>query len=117
MFGVNESTKGVIAPFLGAANLPEKVSRNTGYRSDSIALSRDMGPLSMSHKGSHYHRRSKIIWQPFLASKKDFQTRPVVDTKITPKNQGNHIYNGNLSSLAPIFLSARKSSSLEQGGA
>ena len=34
---------GGIAPFWGAANLPEKVSHNMGYRSDSIAISRDMG--------------------------------------------------------------------------
>ena len=37
---------GCIAPFWGSANLPEKVSRDMGYRSDSIAVSRDMGPLS-----------------------------------------------------------------------
>ena len=37
---------GGIAPFWGSADLPEKVSRDTGYRSDSIAVSRDMGPLS-----------------------------------------------------------------------
>ena len=36
---------GGIAPFWGSANLPEKVSRDMGYRSDSIAISRDMGPL------------------------------------------------------------------------
>ena len=38
--------RGGIAPFWGSANLPEKVSRDMGYRSDSIAISRDMGPLS-----------------------------------------------------------------------
>ena len=38
---------GVIAPFAGSANLPEKVSRDMGYRSDSIAISRDMGPLCL----------------------------------------------------------------------
>ena len=37
---------GVSHHFGGAANLPVKVSRDTGYRSDSIAVSRDMGPLS-----------------------------------------------------------------------
>ena len=37
------STKGGIARFWGSANLPEK--HNIGYRSDSIAASRDMGPL------------------------------------------------------------------------
>ena len=36
-----------IAPFRGAAaNLPEEVSRDMGYRSDSIAISRNMGLLS-----------------------------------------------------------------------
>ena len=39
---------GGIAPFWGSANLPEKVSRDMGYRSDSIAVSRDMGPLRHS---------------------------------------------------------------------
>ena len=44
---VKLSTKGGgIAPFWGSANLPEKVSRDMGYHSDSIAVSRDMGPLS-----------------------------------------------------------------------
>ena len=38
---------GCIAPFWGSANLPEKVSCDMGYRSDSIAVSRDMGPLSL----------------------------------------------------------------------
>ena len=41
----NEVPRGGIAPFWGNANLPEKVSRDMGYRSDSIAVSRDMGPL------------------------------------------------------------------------
>ena len=36
---------GGIAPVWGSADLPWKVSRDTGYRSDSIAISRDMGPL------------------------------------------------------------------------
>ena len=37
--------RGGLAPFWGAANLPYKVSRDMGYRSDSVAISRDMGPL------------------------------------------------------------------------
>ena len=46
---VKLSTKGGgIAPFWGSANLPEKVSRDMGYRSNSIAVSRDLGPLSLS---------------------------------------------------------------------
>ena len=49
---------GGIAPFWGSANLPEKVSRDMEYRSDSIAISRDMGPLSpppapLSEEGLH----------------------------------------------------------------
>ena len=38
---------GGIAPLWGSAKFPEKVSRDMGYRSDSIAVSRDMGPLSI----------------------------------------------------------------------
>ena len=34
--------------FGGSANLPEMVSRDMGYCGDSIALSHDMGPLSVS---------------------------------------------------------------------
>ena len=46
---VKLSTKGGYRTTLGgSANLPEKVSRDMRYRSDSIAISRDMGPLSMS---------------------------------------------------------------------
>ena len=30
----------------GSANLPERVSQDMGHRKDSIAISRDMGPLS-----------------------------------------------------------------------
>ena len=36
---VKLSTNGGIASFWGAACLPKKVSRDTGYRSDSIAIS------------------------------------------------------------------------------
>ena len=43
---VKLGTKGGIAPFWGNANFPLKVSRDMGYRSDSIAVSRDTGPLS-----------------------------------------------------------------------
>ena len=48
---------GGIAPFQGSANLPEKVSRDMGYRSDSIAVSHDMGPLrSKRCKGGVWSR-------------------------------------------------------------
>ena len=43
------STKVGIASLWGSAKVPEKVSRDMGYCSDSIAVSRDMGPLSMQH--------------------------------------------------------------------
>ena len=37
-----------VSRVLGAANLPpEKVSRDMGYRNDSIAILRDMGPLRL----------------------------------------------------------------------
>ena len=38
---------GGVAPFWGSADLPEKLSRDIGYRSDSIVLLRDLGPLSL----------------------------------------------------------------------
>ena len=47
---------GGIAPFWGSANLPEKVSRDMGYRSDSIAVSRDRGPLRL-RQGTKKHRK------------------------------------------------------------
>ena len=49
---VNLSTKrGVSHHFGGTATLPLKVSRARGYRSDSIAISRDMGPLPWGSYG------------------------------------------------------------------
>ena len=41
---------GVSRHFGGSANLSSKVSRDTRYRSDSIAVSRDMGPLRVECK-------------------------------------------------------------------
>ena len=38
--------------FAGAANLSEKVSRDMGYRSDSMETSRDIGPLRSVNGGS-----------------------------------------------------------------
>ena len=43
--GVNTVPRRGIAPFWGPANLPEKVLRDMGYRSNSIAIWCDMGPL------------------------------------------------------------------------
>ena len=39
-----------MAPFWGSAKLPEKVSHDMGYHSDSIAISRDLG----ASKGEDY---------------------------------------------------------------
>ena len=41
---------GGIAPFWGIANLPEKVSRDMGYRNSGIVMSREMGPLSTAQQ-------------------------------------------------------------------
>ena len=43
---------GGIAQFGWAANVPENVSCDMGYRSDSIAISRDMGPLRQCYPGT-----------------------------------------------------------------
>ena len=45
MFVQKKAPSGGIAPCWGIAGLAEKVSRDRGYRSDTIAISRDMGPL------------------------------------------------------------------------
>ena len=49
--GLSHKCACVKLPFWRSANLPEKVSRDMGYRSDSIAISRDMGPLRCSEGG------------------------------------------------------------------
>ena len=43
---LNTKGWGVSHHFLGSANLPQKVSYDMGYRSHSITISHDMGPLS-----------------------------------------------------------------------
>ena len=48
---------GTFLTFEGAANLLEKASRDMGYRSDSISISRDMGPLSVLEFRILVHRR------------------------------------------------------------
>ena len=50
----NEVPTGGITPFWWSANLPLKVSRDMGYRSNSIAISRDVGPLSSGSAGWRY---------------------------------------------------------------
>ena len=58
---------GGIAPFWRSANLPAKVSRNVGYRSDSIAVSRDMGPLRPNRAGVNYCKHSADGLQALLS--------------------------------------------------
>ena len=41
---------GGIAPCWGIAGMAEKVLRDSGYRSDTIAISHDMGPLRTVQK-------------------------------------------------------------------
>ena len=66
---VKLSTKGGCrTPFRGSAKLPEKVSRDMGYRSDSTAVSRDMGPLSKLPRGAIYKLPCvQLINNPFFA--------------------------------------------------
>ena len=50
----------------GVSNLPEKVSRDMGYRSDSIAVSRDMERTlpslcpSTKHQSAHVKKESLV---------------------------------------------------------
>ena len=56
MFLCEMKYQGGYRTILGSANLPYKVSRDMGYRSDSIAISRDRGPLIV-HDCRHFVRR------------------------------------------------------------
>ena len=47
---VKLSAKGGVTHPFGQLYLPEKASRDIGYRSDSIAISRDMGLLSLNQR-------------------------------------------------------------------
>ena len=67
---VKLSTNRGYRTILGDCWPPLKVSRDTGYRSDSIAISRDMGPLSplpcpsflyFFDKGKESHKRTRIF--------------------------------------------------------
>ena len=53
---------GGLAPFWGSAKPPEKVSRDMGYRSDSIAVSRDMGPLRAAWKGLNIEQCQMVVF-------------------------------------------------------
>ena len=49
---------------LGGANLPQSVSREMGYRSDSIAISRDMGLLRFwGHPENIHSKESEVTAQ------------------------------------------------------
>ena len=62
--------------------------------------------LYREEKSVHYHHQKKNLLENFSGLKVKL-SRPVVDTK-TYKNQKNHIYHRNLSSVAPIFFSKEK---------
>ena len=53
----NGAPRGGIASCWGIAGMAEKVSRDRGYRSDTIAISRDMGPLSFRRRVSRKCRK------------------------------------------------------------
>ena len=54
----------------------------------------------------HYHRRKKIFWGTFLASKKNFRGWWWIQNPC--ESQENHIYHRNLSSVAPILFGKEK---------
>ena len=62
---VKPGAKGGIPPFWGSANLAENVSRDMGYRSDSIATSRrrkganKMGGRGVANKGGKKEERMR----------------------------------------------------------
>ena len=47
----NKAPRGGIAPCWGIAGMAEKVSRDREHRSDTIAISHDMGPLRLESEG------------------------------------------------------------------
>ena len=62
----------------------------------------------------HYHHRKTIIWKTLLASEK--LSKPVVDTKTLSNINKESISTTKIFFQWPPSLSAKKSSSLEQGG-
>ena len=78
---------GGIAPVWGSAPLPLKVSRDMGYRSDSIAVSRDMGPLS--------------------TKKQDGPTSVIVCQLATFNDEFCHILDRHVAKLSQIVVTCR----------
>ena len=99
------STKGGYRTILGECQPPCKVSRDMGYRSDSIAVSRDMRPLSRKIATA---QRGKDI---FRGEKWEIDFYPVrvlgrvVDLPIRMPNP-NPALDKNLASMGPGILSS-----------
>ena len=94
---VKLSAKGVgIAPFWGRANLPEKVSRDMGYRSDIIATSRNMRPLSLVEQRREKRTRPPPKQSPLgnLSGLKEKLSKSVWIQKTPPKSflRGPHFF-------------------------
>ena len=103
--GTNKSTKGGITPFGGAANLPEKVSRDTAYCSDSIALSRDMGPLSAGiywqlEGGKTAHKQGVLL----MCCPCDVGSNPTRDAKVFRNKMNEHFLDNLLSAKWPYTV-------------
>ena len=82
---------------------PRKLFRRSPTHSPCCGYSLSLSE-SREEESVHYHHRKKIIWRTFLASKKNFLGRWWVRKPY--KNQENHSYHRNLSSVASIFLDA-----------
>ena len=70
-------------------------------------------PFQRRKRVQDQHQK-KMFWGTFLAAKKNFPGQWWIQEPY--KNQGNHIYHQNLSSVAPNVSAKKKCSSLEQGG-
>ena len=76
-------------------------------------MSHEWTPIA--EKKRAYTTTTESFFLENFSGLKEKLSRPVIDTETLFKNQENHIYHWNLSSVAPIF-SAKKSSPLKQGG-
>ena len=57
---------GVSHPSGGIAGLAGKVSRDRGYRSDTIAIPRDMGPLRLGSSKRHLSKGAPLNFTRIL---------------------------------------------------
>ena len=92
-----------------AEELPKSFVEKLGNFLDSLGWSEHQlcikAQLLQGRKCIHYHHRKKIFCKTFLASKR--LPRPVaIENPL--KNQGEHIYHRNLSSVSPISFDKEK---------